>query len=348
MKKVVFTCINFAVFCTVALAQDGAGTFSIKGKISGQSSGKLYLYYTNAIGKNVKDSAIMASGTFTFKGILTEPTNAWLQGATKSQSVDDGNSTSFFIEPAAMTITLKAGDFKNAVITGSQSQNEAAELERIKAPIYKAMKPLNAAYTKANNDYIAAMKAKKPDVVLDSLKEKASALHDQFDPFREQMSAADIKFFASHPNSYVTAFQLRFYTGSLPLDTLEMYYNHMSSRLQQSADGKDLAKEIEKLKSGAPGAVAKIFSANDIHGNKLSLADFKGKPVLIDFWASWCIPCRHSNPHLKELYAKYHDKGFDIIGVSDDDGHADDWKKRLQKMVLIFGTMCCAGLTGIK
>ncbi|RYG08102.1 MAG: TlpA family protein disulfide reductase, partial [Chitinophagaceae bacterium] len=66
--------------------------------------------------------------------------------------------------------------------------------------------------------------------------------------------------------------------------------------------------------------------AIDIGGKPLSLADFKGKYVLLDFWASWCVPCREGNPHLKKLYAQYKNKGLEIIGVSDDDSKPYAWK----------------------
>ena len=73
------------------------------------------------------------------------------------------------------------------------------------------------------------------------------------------------------------------------------------------------------------------FNTQDINGNKISLADYKGKYVLLDFWASWCVPCRKGNPHLKELYSKYRDKGFEVIGVSDDDRNPEAWKTAVAK-----------------
>jgi thiol-disulfide isomerase/thioredoxin len=77
--------------------------------------------------------------------------------------------------------------------------------------------------------------------------------------------------------------------------------------------------------------MAKDFTALDINGKSLQLSDFKGKYVLLDFWASWCVPCRKGNPHLKELYAKYQSKGCEVIGVSDDDRNHDAWKKAVDQ-----------------
>ena len=77
--------------------------------------------------------------------------------------------------------------------------------------------------------------------------------------------------------------------------------------------------------------MAKNFATTDINGEKISLRDFKGKYVLLDFWASCCVPCRAGNPHLKELYSKYHDKGIEFIGVSDDDSKPEAWHKAVEK-----------------
>jgi len=91
--------------------------------------------------------------------------------------------------------------------------------------------------------------------------------------------------------------------------------------------GKEIAKQMAELKAGSPGSVAADFTAKDINGNTLTLSTFKGKYILIDFWASWCVPCRRSMPHVKELYAEYKDKGLEVIGVSDDDNDSSAWKK---------------------
>jgi thiol-disulfide isomerase/thioredoxin len=117
----------------------------------------------------------------------------------------------------------------------------------------------------------------------------------------------------------------------MPLDSLQMYYHRMNASLQQSTYGKELAKEIEKIRAGSPGSIAANFTTADINGQPVTLSDFKGKYVILDFWASWCVPCRKSNPHMIELYKKYHDKGLEIIGIADDDNNHGAWKKAVEK-----------------
>jgi peroxiredoxin len=78
-----------------------------------------------------------------------------------------------------------------------------------------------------------------------------------------------------------------------------------------------------------PGQTAAELSLPDLTGQAVSLSTLKGKVVLIDFWASWCGPCRHNNPRLVKLYNKYHDKGLEIYGVSLDE-NSEDWKKAVQ------------------
>jgi peroxiredoxin len=78
------------------------------------------------------------------------------------------------------------------------------------------------------------------------------------------------------------------------------------------------------------GQAAPDLSLPDANGNMIHLADLKGKVVLIDFWASWCGPCRKNNPHLVKLYNKYHPKGLEIFGVSIDDNETQ-WKEAIQR-----------------
>jgi len=145
-------------------------------------------------------------------------------------------------------------------------------------------------------------------------------------PYFDEMKEVDFAFFDKHPTSYATAYYLRYDARELTTDSLKLFYNRFPAKLQQSSYGKVVLEELDKRKIGVPGTVAKDFTTTDLNGQKLSLADYKGKYVLIDFWASWCLPCRKGSPHLMELYAKYKPKGFEVLGVASDDGHEDKWR----------------------
>ena len=135
-------------------------------------------------------------------------------------------------------------------------------------------------------------------------------------------------FIHTHPDSYIAANLLHRYATGLPLADLKKDYDGFSDKIKNSHYGAALRESIKDLEQGSPGSPASLFSTKDIEGQPFNLADYKGKKyVLVDFWASWCVPCRRSNPHLLTLYAKYKDKGLEIVGVSDDDNSPDAWKK---------------------
>jgi thiol-disulfide isomerase/thioredoxin len=288
--------------------------FVLKGQVTGLEDGWLNLYYSDSNGKRVHDSAALKSGRFSFKGKIAEPTMAYLGLKEEKRSQD--NSVSFFMEPCVMTVVLPLNKFRDAAFTGSKTQNEYAAIQTKKQKIQDRWKIVMDTLSAVN---------KRSNVQFQELKNWV------LQPYEAEMRELDYAFFAGHPQSPVTANMLRYYVARLPLDSLQVYYDKLGKKVQQTNDGKDLANEIQKLRGGSPGSMAKNFTATDINGKELSLSDFKGKYVLLDFWASWCVPCRAGNPHLKELYTKYKDKGIEFIGVSDDDRNHDAWHKAVEK-----------------
>ncbi|MDB5158013.1 MAG: Peroxiredoxin [Mucilaginibacter sp.] len=305
--------------------------FSLKGKINGQDNGMIYLYLINDAKLN-KDSATIQHGAFEFKGKLNEPTEAFLSTNKNAQSQYEPTSGLIYLEPAAMTVEISAGDFKKLSVTGSETHAEYREADKPVQVILQESKTLNDEYNQLNMAFINAKNAGKTDSELDELKNKAQAMHDQLSVYGERIHNANMAFIDTHPKSYYTAYLLRYYVPSMKLQQANAYYNKLPDNVKQSSFGKILQSDIKTLQGGSPGSEAFVFSKNDLKGEKFDLADYKGKKyVLIDFWASWCVPCRAGNPHLLSLYSKYKDKGLEIVGVADNDHDLEDWKKAVDK-----------------
>ncbi|EDM34149.1 thiol:disulfide interchange protein [Pedobacter sp. BAL39] len=308
--------LGLFLFTGMAWAQDAPqkGGFSISGTITGKKSGFIYLSYAGAGGKYILDSAALKGGKFQFRGQIDEPGAAIVMGSSTVRNMDDPELGQLFIEPAEMQLRLTAGDFKQLKLTGSKTQDEQEELELQKAAINAEKKPFVDAYRKEKDH------------------EKAAAIREQFEPFDKKLDALDLTFMNSHPDSYLSAYMMRFKIQVLTADQAKDIYDRWTPRIKNSVFGKETAAEIAQLQNGSPGSKASVFSVKDINGQTLDLSSFKGsKYVMLDFWASWCVPCRKGNPHLIALYNRYKDKGFEIIGVASDDTSPDAWRKAVEQ-----------------
>ncbi len=126
------------------------------------------------------------------------------------------------------------------------------------------------------------------------------------------------------------AYLSRMYFTDEPLEVFDSVFTGFSSRVQESFLAQEARKELEARKRVAPGRPAPDFTLKDISGEDFSLSSLRGRYVLIDFWASWCVPCREGMPGLKDLYTKYHDKGLEMVGIANDTDETN-WKKAIEK-----------------
>ncbi len=309
-RKPVYCCLMLLGLYNRADAQK---KFSLTGKFEGEAPAYIYLSYPSADGGSVKDSAQIVNGRFSFTGMIDQVQTAFLQNRLKPMSVDDPNFAIIFLSPGKMTVDLSKDNFKKLKVTGSSAQNDFVLLQSMKAGIVNEMKGLTDALRNEKNA------------------EKAAAIREQLSPFQRQQQQMDYVFFNKYPQSFITLYELQFHLASLSLDSLELFYGRLSPALKAHKIGKNIAEEIRALKDGSPGSTAADFSTTDINGQPLQLSAFKGQYVLLDFWASWCVPCRKGNPHLIGLYKKYRDKGIEFIGVSDDDSRTDAWLTAVAK-----------------
>ena len=141
------------------------------------------------------------------------------------------------------------------------------------------------------------------------------------------------KYIQENPDSYFSLQALKDLAGiSIDVAKTEPLYKQLSERLKNTADGKSFAQLINQARAIQIGEIAPDFTQNDVNDNPVKLSDFRGRYVLLDFWASWCAPCRGENPHLVKVYDAYKDKNFAILGVSlDQPNKKQDWLAAIEK-----------------
>jgi peroxiredoxin len=292
---------------TIVKAQQ---SYTIQGKLTGLVQPmKVFLSYKDS-GKKILDSSLAVSGEFTFRGAVSIPTEAYLylrevNSTTKEQLkigsvVKMPDQTDLMLEQG--NILIEGSNLRTAKIIGGQAQSDFLA--------YKKMVKL------ASDSVYQIWKAQQGTLPEDS----AAAFQRLIYANNSKMKEALKNFIVSHPNSYVS-FNILSQSSELIEDPkeFEAMFNPISSEFKGSSSGKIISSRLALVKKLALGQPAINFTQMDAKGQMVSLKDISGKYVLIDFWASWCGPCRIEYPFLKKAYAMFKDKNFEIIGISLDD-----------------------------
>ncbi|MBC7850286.1 MAG: AhpC/TSA family protein [Chitinophagaceae bacterium] len=304
-KKIVF--VTLAVgFCFNLVAQV-LKPFTLKCILPAAASGKMFLYYQSNE-KRKADSCVIVDGKAQFAGSIEGPTIAWL--------IFDKKEKQLFLEPSAMTLDARSNNVSQARVTGSITQNELEVYNTSIRKIEDRWKVVLDTLSQVN---------KRSNMAFQELKNWVLV------PYFAEMEEANLTFFTNYPTSYVTAYSLQIVARDLSTDSINFFYNRLPAIVKQSVYGRNINDQIERRKLGAVGTVASTFTKTDIDGKTLNLSDLKGKYVLLDFWGSWCLPCRKGNPHLIELYNRYKSRGFEVVGVAADDRTPDAWRKAVKE-----------------
>jgi peroxiredoxin len=308
MKKFLFSFLAFTTLVVNAQTNDSA--FSIKGKFEKVKTGRVYLTVYGDNGP-VKDSSEIKKGVFSFKGNVQKPSTAYL--AMKDRKDDN---LRFYVEPAKMTISGQGDTLKVLEITGSPLNTDDKRLSQYLKPVKDEEKKYYDLYSEASNN--------KNKAITDSL--------DELEPIMTQRKRSFIKqFVLANPASLRSAMAINENYGYYAeADEVEPLYNALDASIKKSLNGEAVKKMLDIYKTVAIGQVAPDITQADTTGNTISLSSLRGKYVLVDFWASWCGPCRRENPNIVKAYQAYNTKGFEIFGVSyDNEKGTAKWKKAI-------------------
>jgi len=295
------------ISCT-SQSDKNSRTFTLKGEIADQDTGTIILRYVPDA-TLILDTAKISKGKFVFKGRITEPASATLIGG------NDLNTVEVYLEPSKMKIELSRDNYKECKMTGSKTQDEFVRLKKMQEPINEKLNLLREQRSRLDEN----INSSKTDSAKQRFKKKIEETDSLWLMTREEFNIVQLEFIRKNPNSFVSPSCLRPLGANevIALDTLIAIYNKLDKKTRNSKYGKIIKDDIRRKENIRIGALAPEFKALDLNQQTITLSKFKGRNViLLDFWASWCKPCREEIPYLKELYIKYQSKGFEIIAIS--------------------------------
>jgi peroxiredoxin len=315
MKKGILFIISAVIFVqgfSQKQSSEKKFSFKIEGTIRNFSGKTIYVHHRwNE--NEIIDSAKTVNGKFTFNLKSVEPNLYWFTTTRENNA-----SFLFFADESTAKVRLIGGDsIAYSTAEAGQAQTDYLEYRSFINNLIKIQQKMQADFNTAmqNNDINAQ-----------------NAIKAEYQNLNGQYMNGLKSFIKSHPKSPVSAYILGndLNNSAIPIAEVIESLTYIDKSLESNSYVKVANKRVDDVKGTTVGYTATNFSQNTPDGKKVSLTDFRGKYVLIDFWASWCRPCRAENPNVVAAYNRFKDKGFTVLGVSMD-SNKDPWLAAIQQ-----------------
>ena len=314
MKKVFL--LLLASISVVSCSKVGDNEFIITGNVDGLKDGtSVYLQKQDSTGLVQIDTVKVEKNKFTFTGPVKE-TDLYLVQIENTEG-----KVPLILESGEIVIKAKKDSIGLAEVSGTYNNDELSSYRTDQSKLQKKMMK----FQQDNMMKINEARQKNDTVFINGLKKEYGKLQEEGEKSAEA-------YVSSHPKSYISILILQSMFNSMTPDIpkLTKLYNGLDASLKDSKVGIKTKKALGKFSATQVGSVAPDFSGPTPDGKVISLKQSLGKLTIIDFWASWCKPCREENPNVVALYNEYHSKGLNIIGVSLDKDAAA-WKDAIAK-----------------
>lgn len=302
LKKVMLLKTNKLITALLFLS---VGTSAQQVKVTGIIRGlkEPALVFSYAVGDSSKiDTVAVKNGAFTWQTRMADPQKVYVFFPIRM--------IEFFAESGNINISGNIDSLDKLKISGSKTQDEADAYQRSLKDINDQERPLYQKWGKVS-------------------KEEQEALEAKLDELRMQRRARAKQYIAAHPKSGFSVSLVADRAMMGAYNDVQAIYSLLDPLAQKTATGKQVADRLVILQRSALGEPMLNFTQSNVDGQPVRFADFKGKYVFVDFWASWCGPCRAENPNVLKAYNQYKDKNFTVIGVSLDE-NAEKWKKAIK------------------